>query len=1669
MSNSRKTGPRKASRWSQWFQKRSQLRRELRRPNVETLEERRLMAAVPYSDGLYYPLAGKNAAFLPGNISYQEYVRRANLTNGLSGGGGSSGGNSFSEPDGLAPVIAFNTMEIEPNDFLSNAQLLPLGTVPGKSQTVTVAGIMSQVVTIFDEDYYAVDLRAGDIFDARVTGGLTTSFDLSLNDASNRTLIASRLPFPVGTPIYPANSPLSTDGAVNLSYVIPASGRYYVRVSDGLGPYNLRLQAFRNTMEQQGVGTKQIVFVDFDGATIRGDIYGIPGTLRIPSLIDSLTPYGIRPSDIDPIINKAMAQLQEDFTGSLPSLAQNGWYSGSGVPGQFDIEFRNSRDHADPWGLPNVTRYIVGGDRDDYGFLTYGVTESVDVGNYDREETAIFQVEEIFNPFNDLAIDIDLIPRSPSSTLNDLIGHAIGFVGSHELGHALGGFHTDATNLLIQIMDSGGGPFATQQLWGLGLDGIYGTADDVDIDFGTDRYEPLELLFLGQQDSAATVAFGLSTGTRGGFVTGRVYNDRNRDGNPGSGEEGLGNQIVYADYNRNELLDAGEPRTLTNADGSYRLTVAPGTWNVRSITYTNWLLTGQTSRSVTVGLDQTVANINFGQYLPNQFVSGFKWSDTNGNGIRDNGEPGLGGLWVYVDLDGDDRIDIGEPSAKTNDDGSYNLTPPTSGTFAIREVVPPGYVQTYPNAAANFEHVVTFNGTTPLRGIDFGNLPARDYGDAPSPYPTLASSNGPSHGFDGNLRLGANFDFEGNGQPNATARGDDDAGQLDSNQQVIDDEDGVVFTSPIVANSSQNRARISVYNASNSVSYLSGWVDFNRDGDWNDAGEKILSDVIVNSSGQNDYTFTAPAGALLGTTFARFRLSATAGLGVTGPANNGEVEDYAVTVYDREKYAIDDSYTVNRNSVANLLDVQANDFMRTVPGESALITRVTQGSAGGTVTTDGQVVRYTPRSGFTGLETFTYTVLTSTGKTDTANVTVNTIFRLNDPLAVDDSFDIPTNSVAVPLNVLANDLEGITGALTISSVTNPSQGGTVVIGQGGLSLRYTPRANFAGTETFRYTAIDSAGKTTSANVTIHLVEGDRLDDVVEFSLSFTDLAGNPISAVPQGEKFKVVVSVDDLRAPGLPAEPGVYAAYLDLLYNAGLVATVPGATGSGFDFDVTFFSPYTNGKLGTAGTPGVVSEVGAFVGNTTGFNEPNPLRLAAITFEARSAGIAEFVSDPANRSPQTDVVLFDTPSGPVPMSQVRYRRASLEVVPNGVEFPFAVDDSLPTPLPANSFLNPIDVLRNDRPGTSPPVSIVSVSLPANGQAFIDDRGTTSTSDDRVLYSPNRDFQGTDQFSYTIRDSRGFNSTAKVTVQVGTNTGDDVVQFRLEATNLSGQPIDQIGVGQKFQLRGYVQQLQPLNGGQLQGVYAAYQDILYDSALVSVTPLNYESIFGFRGVNPPVPGRDYPVAPSGDLRIPGLINELGSASKELANSTNLPGGAEKLQFIIEVTALTAGTATFLGDPADISPLHDSLVFDPAIALLPNQIRYLTETLTIGNSIVSGEGFTNLNNRFDVNNDGAATPIDALIIINSLSRGGTRALAVDPNAEGEGGSKMFIDVNGDGFLSPIDVLQVINAINRPGEGEGEAAPAVTEVAAELDSSLELAGAIDLLAQDIQKRRR
>ncbi|MCA9163646.1 MAG: hypothetical protein KDA62_11725, partial [Planctomycetales bacterium] len=74
-----------------------------------------------------------------------------------------------------------------------------------------------------------------------------------------------------------------------------------------------------------------------------------------------------------------------------------------------------------------------------------------------------------------------------------------------------------------------------------------------------------------------------------------------------------------------------------------------------------------------------------------------------------------------------------------------------------------------------------------------------------------------------------------------------------------------------------------------------------------------------------------------------------------------------------------------------------------------------------------------------------------------------------------------------------------------------------------------------------------------------------------------------------------------------------------------------------------------------------------------------------------------------------------------------------------------------------------------------------------------------------------------------------------------------------------------------------------------------------------------------------------------------------------------------------------------------------------------------------------------NRYDTNNDGFVSPIDALLIINVLNAEGAHPLEA-----GVTPAMPYIDVNADSFVSPIDALHVINELNRAvGSGEHAAA--------------------------------
>ncbi len=159
--------------------------------------------------------------------------------------------------------------------------------------------------------------------------------------------------------------------------------------------------------------------------------------------------------------------------------------------------------------------------------------------------------------------------------------------------------------------------------------------------------------------------------------------------------------------------------------------------------------------------------------------------------------------------------------------------------------------------------------------LDFGDAP--DSASSPS-YPTLEANNGARHVI-GSLFLGAGVDADGDGQPSDMADADAD--------------DGIRFLTSLVAGASATRSSVSV--TASMSGRLDAWIDFNRDGDWDDIGEQIIDSEDL-AGGENTLGFVVPASAADGTTFARFRLSSAGGLSPQGLAGDGEVEDYAVNL-----------------------------------------------------------------------------------------------------------------------------------------------------------------------------------------------------------------------------------------------------------------------------------------------------------------------------------------------------------------------------------------------------------------------------------------------------------------------------------------------------------------------------------------------------------------------------------------------------------------------------------------------------------------------------------------------------------------------------------------------------------------------------------------------------
>ncbi len=176
-------------------------------------------------------------------------------------------------------------------------------------------------------------------------------------------------------------------------------------------------------------------------------------------------------------------------------------------------------------------------------------------------------------------------------------------------------------------------------------------------------------------------------------IGGQKFNDLDADGVRDEGEPGLAGWIIQLDKNGDGSIDA---TATTDEYGYYRFTdLGPGSYRITEAGREGWLSTGAVSHTLVTRSGADIGGADFANVRAAS-ISGVKFEDVDGDGVRDDGEAGLAGWTIFLDANGNGSLDSGESYAVTDAEGAYRFDNLLPGNYVVAEVMRDGWMQTSP-------------------------------------------------------------------------------------------------------------------------------------------------------------------------------------------------------------------------------------------------------------------------------------------------------------------------------------------------------------------------------------------------------------------------------------------------------------------------------------------------------------------------------------------------------------------------------------------------------------------------------------------------------------------------------------------------------------------------------------------------------------------------------------------------------------------------------------------------------------------------------------------------------------------------------------------------------------------------------------------------------------
>lgn len=495
---------------------------------------------------------------------------------------------------------------------------------------------------------------------------------------------------------------------------------------------------------------------------------------------------------------------------------------------------------------------------------------------------------------------------------------------------------------------------------------------------------------------------------------------------------------------------------------------------------------------------------------------------------------------------------------------------------------------------------------------------------------------------------------------------------------------------------------------------------------------------------------------------------------------DGDTDDATVSITIS---SVNDTPIANNDVVSTSQDVDidisilAND---TGLGDGVNSLTVTSTPANGSTTINGDnTITYSPNTGYTGNNSFSYEVCDNDGQCASALVTITIDNQDDQPDAVEDNVSVDEDD-QVTISVLANDLDLYDGGLIVTITSDPANGNSIVNIDN--TITYTPVANYYGSDVLTYQVCDGDGDCSSANVNITV---NSVNDIVD--------AVDDLFSVNEDASLNENVLTNDLNLGDGGIETSIVAnvthGSLSLSSN-GTFTYTPDANYYGFDsftYKLTDANNDTDNATVTL-TVNSVNDIVKAIDDVFSLSEDGLLNENVLINDENLGDGGIFVALVNNvahgtlslnangtftYSPNADYngsdsftyQLSDT-NGDIDNATVTITVNSVNDVVEAINDLFSVDE--------DATLNEI-VISNDLNLGDGGISVTLVNNVAHGTLIL-------SSDGSFTYSPNADYNGLDSFTYLLTDAD--NDTDNATVSITVNPVNDNVDAVDDAFSLS---------------------------------------------------------------------------------------------------------------------------------------------------------------------------------------------------------------------------------------------------------------------------------------------